>query len=152
MGKHTVGICIEWLCGFYIFFMIWGPKERTEGWRLKSISNWISWYLYVIGYIRIYQGPGEISSVTRSSLLEINLNLHPRVIFKCNKCTLSMITMVELTVSNSIIFVWSAGKIWWRWGSSHRQEVHRRCLRKNLQWHIYKMPLLSPPWSIFIFV
>ena len=57
------------------------------------------------GYIRIYQGPGGISSVTRSSLLEINLNLHPRVIFKCNKYTLSMIIMVGLTVSNSITFV-----------------------------------------------
>ena len=104
------------------------------------------------GYIWIYQGPGGVSSVTRSSLLEISLNLHPRVIFKCNKYTLSMIIMVGLTVSNSIIFVWSAGKIWRRWGSSHRQEVHRRCLGKNLQRHIYKRPLLSPPWSIFIFV
>jgi hypothetical protein len=40
---------------------------------------------------------GGLKCVSRNSL-EINLNLHPRVIFKCNKCTLSMIIMARLTV------------------------------------------------------
>jgi len=136
----------------YLLHDLWSQRNNRRMEAVKHFQLDILISVCVFGYIRIYQGLGGVSSVTRSSLLEIILNLHPRVIFKCNKCTLSMIITVGLTVSNSIIFVWSAGKIWWRWGSSHRWEVHRWCLWKNLQWHIYKRPLLSPPWSIFIFV
>jgi hypothetical protein len=78
-------------------------KEPKDGGWKAFPSRYPNIYMWLFGYIRIYQGPREVSSVSRSSVLEINLNLHPKVIFKCNNCTLSLITMARLTVLTQLV-------------------------------------------------